>query len=52
MLAHWADNGTKEAINLPPVMAGYGCFLFFFFSSNGREKKKGKVMLIGVCVSV
>lgn len=40
--AHWADNGTKEAINLSAVMAGYGCFLFFsprMEERNGEEER-------------
>jgi len=43
LLAHWADNGTKEAINLSLVMAGYGCFLFVF--SLWLEERKGKERL-------
>lgn len=47
--AHWANNGTKEAINLSVVMAGYGCVLFFF---KRKKQKGGKLILIGVRIGV
>ncbi len=43
LLAHWADNGTKEAINLSPMMAGYGWFSLLF--SLWMEERKRKERL-------